>query len=94
MRDQKKFEAKWDIKAIKEYFANIELPDEIVLDDYCTIINVSKFVQRHIEYVDRNNGNPTYRRYYIRLKQLKNLLDNQAIVHRGDHSTIFQNKLQ
>ena len=82
----------WEVEKIKEYF-NKELPSEIVLDKSTTIINVRKFVDRHIGYIEANNGNPMYKRYYIRLKKLKQIIEGNRVIARDEHSTQFQNKL-
>lgn len=42
----------------------------------CVVVdNIQAFVHGHLETVKANNGNPTYRPYLDRLKELRKILD-------------------
>lgn len=74
MRIEREFKPIWDVAGVKAFFQNRELPDQLRLDEWTVITDVPAMVQKHIEYIDRNNGNPIFRMYYIRLRQLKKLI--------------------
>jgi hypothetical protein len=65
----------WNIDDIESYFANIEFsPKQIEIDKCGTITDLKKFVESHVATVKFNNGKPTFKPYYDRLEQVKNLL--------------------
>jgi len=67
----------WDrqIEELEKFFKVIDLPAEpIKINNYCTIIDVSLFIESHFSIVKAQNGNKTYEPYLDRLFELKSLL--------------------
>jgi hypothetical protein len=65
----------WNIDDIESYFASIEYNQKQIKIDKCgTITDLKKFVESHVATVKSNNGKPTFKPYYDRLEQVKNLL--------------------
>lgn len=72
-----KSQGNWDgrIMKLKAFFNPIDLPtDEIRLSQCEVITDVQKFINSHLEYVERYNGNMTFEPYLLRLEKLKNIL--------------------
>ncbi len=64
------------IMKLKAFFNSIDLPtDEIRLSQCEVITDVQKFINSHLEYVERYNGSMTFEPYLLRLEKLKNILD-------------------
>lgn len=74
---RKQYEPIWDVEKIEQYFNGRELPHEIRLNNWTHIEDVHKMVDGHIAVIRANNGNLLYKRFYIRLKQLKRKLENE-----------------
>ena len=73
-----KSQGNWNgrIMKIETFFNSIDLPaDEIRLSQCEVITDVQKFINSHLEYVERYNGNMTFEPYLLRLEKLKNILD-------------------
>jgi len=65
------------INELEMYFSGISLPTHPVkLNHYTTIIDVSRFLQSHLEIVKFNNGKPTFLPYLLRLQLLKQILSD------------------
>lgn len=72
----KEFPQLWNITELENYFNSVELPKlPIKVNSYSAIINVTGFIQSHIEFLKSNNGNKIFRPYYDRLIELKQLLE-------------------
>lgn len=70
------FKPVWNVQDVKQFFADHKPPPYPIELDSVTHIthNAEGFIERHIGYVERNNGNPAYRRYFTRLKKLKKII--------------------
>ena len=70
----------WNIDDIERYFASIEYNQKQIKIDKCgTITDLKKFVESHVATVKSNNGKPTFKPYYDRLVQVKNLLSTRNV---------------
>jgi hypothetical protein len=67
----------WDVAELEAFFRPIE-DCSMRLDECTEIYSVKTFVERHLEYVKANNGNPLFKPYYDRLTDLKQLLENKG----------------
>ena len=66
-----------DIKELEQFFSKTPLPEHPIKFDRCTtIINLSKFIDSHLDIVRAQNGKPTYRPYLDRLLIFKELIKN------------------
>lgn len=68
----------WDgrIMKMETFFNSIDLPSgEIRLSQCEVITDIQKFVNSHLAYVKRHNGNITFEPYLLRLEKMKNILD-------------------
>jgi len=66
-----------DIQELETYFAGITLPAEpIRLTAGGTITDLPKFIDSHLNTLRANNGNPTFIATLIRIKELKNIINN------------------
>jgi hypothetical protein len=69
-----------DINELEQYFGNISLPIEpIKLNQCCTIVNVSKFIEGHLNVVKMFNGWRIGLPYIQRLRELKQYFINKII---------------
>lgn len=76
--ERKTYEPIWDVDKIEQYFAGRHLPITVMLNKYTVVIDVPNMIKSHIAIIRAQNGNPLYKRYYIRLKQLKRILENDS----------------
>lgn len=71
-----------DIVMLETYFDGINLPTQpLNLNKYSKITNCSQFIKCHLATVKENNGNRTFLPYLNRLKELKQFLANNIILH-------------
>ncbi len=74
--DKKKQAENWEIDDLLSFFETSDLPrGPVKLNDWETILDVTKFVNSHIQTVEAHNGNIAYRPYLERLLQLKTILN-------------------
>ncbi|MEI7897707.1 MAG: DUF6371 domain-containing protein [bacterium] len=67
----------WDITTVEQFFLQFPLPAHpIKLEQANYIFDVALFVETHLSVVKANNGNYTYKPYFDRLIQLKEILSN------------------
>lgn len=72
---RKKPQLLWDIAELETFFSMIQLPNEpIKLNDWNTVIDVSKFIESHFATVNANNGKKSFLPYLNRLQKLKRIL--------------------
>lgn len=65
----------WDITELENFFKNTPLPSPSVkLNPWSTIIDISLFIDSHLEVVKTYNGIPNYKPYFNRLLELKKIL--------------------
>jgi len=65
-----------EISDLESYYANVKLPSQPVkLDKSSTIIDCSKFIEKHLSTVKANIGNKTFFPYLKRLHELKRNLN-------------------
>ena len=69
----------WDIETLENFFSYHALPDTPISTKSGEIINVQLYVKSHINIVRAQNGKGTYRPYYQRLIDLKEILTTIAI---------------
>lgn len=65
------------IAELEQYFASINIPDEIRLNNHTYIKDVKKFIKAHLEYAKANIKNPNFTPYVERLQELKTILNQQ-----------------
>lgn len=64
-----------DIEELETFFAGIQLPaGPVKLNQCATIINIPGFIDSHIATAKAQDGNYTYKPYYNRLQELKQIL--------------------
>ena len=68
-----------EIKELQTFFASIEIPKQLKLNDYSTITDCSKFIESHFNILSFNNGVIQYLPYLNRLKELKEALGTNLI---------------
>ena len=65
----------WDIAELENFFKNTPLPSAPVkLNPWTTIIDISLFIDSHLQVVKTYNGIPNYKPYFNRLVELKRIL--------------------
>ncbi|MGI6074492.1 MAG: DUF6965 family protein, partial [Fermentimonas sp.] len=72
----------WDgrIMKLETFFNSIDLPSgEIRLSQCEVITDVQKFVNSHLAYVKRYNGNITFEPYLLRLEKMKNIIQVHSL---------------
>ncbi|MGX1025268.1 DUF6965 family protein [Psychroflexus sp. MBR-150] len=73
--ENKKDDWSKSITQLENYFDSVELPTNPIKFNQCSrIIDVSKFIESHLNTVKANNGNKTYKPYLNRLQELKEIL--------------------
>ena len=70
----------WDMEGVRAYFDAVELPQEVALDECTHIFDIRKFIRNHYFICVRNNGKPSFRPYYERLKKLKQVIDAKTLM--------------
>lgn len=65
----------WDIDKIEAELKAKKLPENLRLNSAEMINNLTKFIERHVNYARHNNGNATFRIYFHRLVIVNDLLD-------------------
>lgn len=84
MRFERQFKPVWDVAGVRRFFEGRQLPKQLRLDEWTMITDLPAMVAKHIEYIDRNNGNPLFRPYYTRLRQIKKIILENEDKHRGN----------
>jgi hypothetical protein len=76
LRNQKQFEPQvWPLIELEHFFKSVTIPNgSINLSEGVRIVDIPKFIDSNLEIVKAQNGKPTYRPYYERLEQLKEIL--------------------
>lgn len=61
---------------LTNYFKTANLPESATIETFL-IINVPKFVESHLRYINNNDKEKFIKPYFDRLVELKNIIENE-----------------
>jgi hypothetical protein len=65
----------WNIPELEQFFSAAQLPKTIKLS-FGRVVDVPRFVERHLNHIKHNKQKPSFRPYLERLEKLKAVLKN------------------
>jgi len=63
----------WNIAELQQFYSTAQLPKSIKLS-FGRVVDVPRFVERHLAHVKHNAQKPSFRPYLERLEELKTVL--------------------
>jgi hypothetical protein len=66
----------WNIAELEQFFSTAKLPKSTKLS-FGRVVDVPKFVERHLNHIKHNKQKPSFRPYLERLEVLKIVLKNE-----------------